>query len=255
MRIFTILFLITFNPVIAPAQLSAMDTLKQYSYYVFGNQPTPDGQFLQKVEGTCFFVQKGEDVFLVSAKHLMTGWSTADAEKQLLYPDTLYIRFPITGSSGFVDFPVDIRAIKQGVLGSYYYNEPDLFIMPFPEAANFNVSIVYVDALALASAENNAISVVYGFPKEAPFYLEGRVFSLPGERISYRDHKRNADVNDTINYLIKCGGEVQGGYSGAPVFLKNEDASTWHFGGVVSQGVPRENYFFVVKPVFLQQLL
>ena len=44
---------------------------------------------------------------------------------------------------------------------------------------------------------------------------------------------------------------VQAGYSGAPVFLKNDGTEEWYFAGIVSQGVPGENYFFVVKPSFL----
>lgn len=36
-----------------------------------------------------FFVKHEEKAFLVSAKHLVTGFSTSHAEKEKLYPDTL----------------------------------------------------------------------------------------------------------------------------------------------------------------------
>ena len=250
-RLSAVFFLTILTAITAMAQNHAMDSLKKYSYYVFGKQPTADGESMQTVEGTCFFIKTDSTVFLVSAKHLMTSWSTADAEKLSLYPDTLFIRFPSAGNSSFFDFAIDIRPLKAAAEGSYYYNEPDIFVMPFPDAAKFSVNMLSVTELEPIPAGVNAASVVYGFPKTDPFLLEGRLYSSPAENISYRDNKKNAAISDKINYLIKCDGMVQGGYSGAPVFLKNDDAAAWYFGGIVSQGVPGDNYFFVVKPAFL----
>jgi hypothetical protein len=255
MRIICLLFTAGWVPMGTTAQTNTMDSLSNYSYYVFGNQPTADGKAMQKVEGTCFFVKREEKVFLVSAKHLMTGWSTSDAEKQRLYPDTLFVRFAVPGGKGIIDYPIDIRSIKANVTGDFYYKEPDIFVIEFPAADSIRVRTVPdIETPSLISGIG-ASSVVYGFPAIAPFFLEGMVFSSPGQNITYRDHKRNADVSDSINYLIKCAGVVRGGYSGAPVFLKNDGTDNWYFAGIVSQGVPGDNYFFVVKPSYLLRAL
>ena len=95
---------------------------------------------------------------------------------------------------------------------------------------------------------------MHGFPQTGPAYLEGQVVTAPQENLQYQDHKRNRAVSDTVNYLVKSTGEVQGGYSGAPVFLKRKTGE-WFFGGVVSQGVPGDNYFFIVKPLLLMPML
>jgi hypothetical protein len=254
-RLLAVLYIASFIPMTILAQTHPMDSLKKYSYYVFGNQPTPDGKSMQTVEGGCFFVKADSGIFLVSAKHLFTSWSTADAEKPVLYPDTLFVRLTAADGNGFVDFPIDIRKIKAQVQGSFYYNEADIFVLPFPDTGRFTINAISLAEIEPVSADTKTSSIVYGFPKTNPYHLEGRVFSSPGENITYRDNKRNVDVNDKINYLIECEGVVQGGYSGAPVFLKKDGSETWYFGGIVSQGVPGDNYFFVVKPVFLLQAI
>ena len=250
-----LLFMAGFIPMMTLAQTVTMDTLKKYSYYVFGKQPTADGKSMQTVEGSCFFVRTEAKVFLVSSKHLMTGWSTSDAEKTALYPDTLFVRFAVPGGNGIIDYPIDIREMKVNVTGSFYYNDPDIFVVEFPDADSIRMNTIRGIDLQNLPADTGASSLVYGFPKTNPFYLEGRLFSSPRENIAYRDHKRSTDVSDKINYLIKCKGAVQGGYSGAPVFLKNDGTDNWYFAGIVSQGVPDENYFFVVKPLFLLRKL
>ena len=249
----------SFVSTLALAQMNVMDTLQKYSYYVFGNKELPDGLSMQTVEGTCFFVKAGDKTFLVSAKHVMTSWSTSDASKPDLYPDTLFVRFPLSDTGRFIDYPIDIRNIKAHAEGSYYYNEPDIFVMEFPETDKIQINAID-EIMPDDSAKGLlASAVVYGFPPQKNkkikmgAYLEARLFSSPYENITYRDNKRNVPVSDTINYLIKCTTDVQAGYSGAPVFLKNDDSDQWHFAGIVSQGVPGDNYFFVVKPVWLQQ--
>jgi hypothetical protein len=246
-----LIFIAGLMPAVTLAQNDNMDRLATYSYYVFGKQPTPDGKSMQTVEGTCFFVKAGAKTFLVSAKHLLTGWSTSDAEKESVYPDTLFIRFAVPGGKRVIDYPLDIKEIKAEAAGSFYYNEPDLFVMEFQAGDSIRMNTIDAIQLRQPPAATSAASIVYGFPKIAPFHLEGRLFSAPGQNITYRDHKRNVDISDTINYLIKCSGPVARGYSGAPVFLKNDGSDEWYFGGVVSQGVPGENYFFVVKPDYL----
>jgi hypothetical protein len=255
MRLIFLFFIAGCIPIRMSAQTFSMDSLSKYSYYVFGKQPTADGKSMQTVEGTCFFVTAGNKVFLVSSKHLMTGWSTSDAEKASFYPDTLFVRFAIPGGKETIDYPIDIRDIKAKVTGSFYYAEPDIFIMEFKDSGSIRMNTITDIDPQQAPAGTGASSLVYGFPKRKPFYLEGRLFSSPQENISYRDHKRDTAVSDKINYLIKCTGIVQGGYSGAPVFLKNDGTENWYFAGIVSQGVPGDNYFFVVKPLFLLQEL
>ena len=249
----------SFTSTLALAQTNVMDTLQKYSYYVFGNKESPDGLSMQTVEGTCFFVKAGNKTFLVSAKHVITSWSTSDASKPDLYPDTLFVRFPVADTDSFIDYPIDIRIIKAHVQGSYYYNEPDIFVMEFPETDKIQINTIEDIKLDDPPKGLLASAVVYGFPPQINnkikigAYLEARLFSSPYENITYRDNKRNVPVSDTINYLIKCTTDVQGGYSGAPVFLKNDGSERWYFAGIVSQGVPVDNYFFVVKPVWLQQ--
>ena len=248
-----------FIPNLVLAQTNIMDTLQKYSYYVSGKKKSPDGLSMQTVEGTCFFVKAGNKTFLVSAKHVMTYWSTSDASKPDLYPDTLFIRFPAADTGRFIDYPVDIRQIKAHVQGSYYYKEPDVFVLEFPDTAKIQINTIEDITLHDPPKDLLASAVVYGFPPQISdgikkgAYLEARLYSSPLENITYQDNKRNVPVSDTINYLIKCRTDVSGGYSGAPVFLKNDGSDRWYFAGIVSQGVPGDNYFFVVKPVWLQK--
>ncbi|MEP6747023.1 MAG: hypothetical protein ABJB86_04825 [Bacteroidota bacterium] len=175
-----------------------MKSLKKYSYYIFGNQLTADGKSMQTVEGTCFFVRTGCSVFLVSAGHLMNGWSTADGEKNALYPDTLFVRFSIPGDKGIIDYPIDIRKNKERTISGFYYNEPDIFVMEFPAADTIRMNTLADINASQLTADTNASFVVYGFPKTNPFYLEGRLFSSPQENLGYVDHKRNTPVSDKI---------------------------------------------------------
>jgi hypothetical protein len=258
----TFFIFIMVNNIINVSAQQYPDSLKEHSYYIYGNQKSADGSYMVSVEATCFFVRAGEKIYLVSAKHVLTSWSTADSTKPAVYPDTLFVRIPLTNSGPVTDIPVDIRDIKSGAHGSYYYNEPDIFAMEFSDPGKtkinaFNIADIAADSIA-TKKRDQAAAVAYGFPagtktnEKSPVPLSGRVFSLPDENINYRDNQRGAEVRDIVNYLVKFDEPVKPGYSGAPVFLEDKDSAKWFFAGVISQGVPEGNYMFVVKPGFLR---
>lgn len=239
----------------AEAQDSIPGSLKEYSYYIYGNQKSADGSYMQTVEATCFFVRSAAKLFLVSAKHVLTSWNAAGSAKPALYPDTLYVRIPLPDPDSFKEVAVDIRELKAGVHGSYYYEDPDVFAIPFNDPGYNGINAFDIADIGPGSNPSKSLAataVVYGFPasgKKSLVSLNGRLFSSPNENINYRDNGRAIEVRDTINYLIKFGDPVQAGYSGAPVFLNYDGQDKWYFAGVISQGVPEGNYMFVVKPL------
>lgn len=238
----------------------SQDSLMKYSYFVYGKKQV--GKNIDSKQGTCLFIRKGGKIFLVSAKHVFTVWQSNDSSISTKRFDTLYIRFPKSDGKGAVFHPIDVRRYNDQIEGSYYYKDPDLFVIEFKAAEKYQInSIEKLFNNSLGNKNDNFIC--FGFPSaknETPNNFmfvsaknfRGTLISSLNENLNYQDRRRNVKVADAINYAVTTRSNVYGGgYSGAPVFIQDGKSRKWYFGGIVSQGLPIDRLVFIVKPSIL----
>ena len=83
----------------------SVDSLKKYSYTIFGyNLKTMPFPF--SASGTAFFIKRNNSIFLITAKHVLTGCEKGVKPKEM--PDYMNIYLPERDTI----LGIDIRAIK-----------------------------------------------------------------------------------------------------------------------------------------------
>ena len=253
-KIFSILLTISFTTT-AEAQ-GGRDSLAKYSYMIYGSYH--NGKDSVTVTGTVFFIKKGAKTYLVSAKHVLSGWDVKNGSKSSHYPDIMYIRLKKDGQTHFC--PVDIQQVKKKSNGGFYYTDSDVVVMEFKEAGNYDINSIENMVSKEIPSKAQKVSV-HGFPvHDASNYryrgfssMTASIASNPEEVVYYKDTETGIMVKDTINYAIMPNADVKSGFSGAPVFVFRNGA--WVFGGLVSMYFQSDNYVTVVKPsIILKQI-
>lgn len=230
------------------------DSLAKYSYMIYGSYF--NGRDSVTVTGTVFFIKKGAKTYLVSAKHVLSGWDVKNGSRSDHYPDIMYIRMEKEGKTHFC--PVDIKSIKQKSNGGFYYTDSDVVVMEFKEADNFQInSIEHLVSKKIPAKAQRVM--VHGYPvHDASNYryrgfssMTASIASNPEEVVYYKDTETGIMVKDSINYAIMPNANVKSGFSGAPVFLFRN--GNWVFGGLVSMYFQSDNYVTVVKPSIIMK--
>jgi len=228
--------------------INNVDSLAKYSYLIFGYnvlKHTSEGDSINFIIGTCFFVQDNDITFLVSAKHVLTGWNTDSSKKTIPYPDTLCIR--LYDSQGNIIFvPIRIKRIKDTIKGGYGYSDPDVFVYKCEEVKNYKINSIKAFYNQNKDKYLRSISV-YGYPfhesinhqniekfsNQKPILTEGIMISALSDKVLI--NRLNKTFLDTLNYHIKTNVSVsRQGYSGSPVFTKNKQNNQWLFYGIFS---------------------
>src|SRR6267378_187749 len=107
MKSFHILLLSTilfFKALSQPASRSAItDSLKKYSYFLFGLKKNSNSA----VQGTAFFIRQNGKLYLLTASHLLEGFSSLGNTKDINYPDTIFVRVNYLNARNVNAWPID----------------------------------------------------------------------------------------------------------------------------------------------------
>ncbi len=90
-------------------QTGITDTLSKYCYYLFGYKISPQGAYTGG--GSAFFIRNNNKLFLITALHVLDGCKDQQ-EKDIYFPDTIYVFIEDATGNIANKIPIDIRKIK-----------------------------------------------------------------------------------------------------------------------------------------------
>lgn len=247
------------------SSLNSFDTLKQYSYLIYGFKATPEGGMihLQSGGGTGFFIRMGGRTFLVSAKHVLTRWRADSLRKIIDYPDTLRVRIPnLMGDT--VDYPISFTKINDTISGEADYKEPDVYAVEFPSAANYKINSIesFIDTCIFKEVDTIAF---YGYPgTNEPLNniqaLERYRSRRPTLSIGFYTPKTTFPFTlvdqryDNFDYgVLTTDTLYKQGCSGSPLFKKDSATGRLIFAGIMSRGSGAIRSCLIVRPEFIMQ--
>jgi hypothetical protein len=239
-----VLITVLLLPVRLLAQLTGdTDTLKKYSYKLQGFST---GQYngltmVRRWSGTVFFIRSVNQLYLVTAKHVLSGCDNSDSVKLKNFPDEMLVEVSrdkhfnkllkinsaiIRDTSACLSTKLypDVIAVKiddtiadqvysiEGLIHPLYKRVTNSLVIGYPGYANRPIGdLSYFDPHAIA-------------------LLDGRYFLSAG----YVDTTRT--TLDKIHFWIYPKdidtGDSLGGYSGSPFYVQDQRSKKWRIAGV-----------------------
>lgn len=224
------------------------EILKKYSYLISGDTILSVGQ--GHMQGTGFFIKRGNKVFFACAKHTLSGCNDKN-EKDSRTPDKMKIQL-----SANSNIEADVKSIKDTAPCLPMFLDPDIFALPIDTGINID-SIQYVNDFEGEMPEKFSELVVWGYPdnKNEINFFDSNKFSVATNVPVVLDDKSYVD---NIHYCIGIEDKsIDGlvGFSGCPVFLKNRDTGNFVFIGVLVGTHKGANGLYVVQPKYLYNLI
>ncbi|PWT96806.1 MAG: hypothetical protein C5B52_14875 [Bacteroidetes bacterium] len=237
---------------------TALDSLSDYSYFLFG---VKGGYFNKKSGteaefyfGTGFFVKQDQKVFLVSAKHVLTPCNIVDSSRDDDFPDSLYVRIKSRKTKRYMLYPIRIK--MDSVQCRPYYQEADAYAYEIKNPSKYFINSVekfVVDDVADSSIESEAYTC--GYPNVVSLNFEELMKNKPKISKIKLASKLNMvlvlgdGIYDTINYFANLdSGVLRSGNSGSPVFFQDKKDGKFIFGGLLSRGSTHTHETYFVKP-------
>jgi hypothetical protein len=229
-----------------------IDNFKNYSYKIQGYSMSrrKDGmQVLHRVNGTVFFIRKNSELFLITAKHILSGCNN-DSSKINNYPSAMFIDLSKDSSgSRLLKLNSSIISDTCKCLSSKTY--PDVIAVRITDTLAWNV--FSVEDLICSPYKRVKNSLIIGYPgyKNGPvgqtthtdpssIMLSEGNYSIS---VGYVDTTRKSI--DPIHYWIYPKsihtGDSLGGFSGSPFYVQNQKSKKWRIAGIfVSSGTDSE---------------
>ncbi|MFT3934433.1 MAG: trypsin-like peptidase domain-containing protein [Chitinophagaceae bacterium] len=212
--------------------------------------------------GTCFFIKKDGDLFMVTAKHVLTGCEDASRKKQY-YPNKLFLLLKDNDDASTIRVKIDIAAIRDSAQCRSYTDDPDVMVLKMPASLNDKVNTV--EDLLNDEPDTNDAAVLVGYnhiavDKKSIYYSDPVDIVLAPNSYTINEPVYKNGKKDRINYLILTNEAIvtntPQGMSGAPVFFSNP--ATGRLGilgvfirnGTYTEGSNRQNSFTLVKNRF-----
>lgn len=223
------------------------DSLIKYSYRTHGYVETDSG--IVKASGTGFFYKYKNKLYFITAKHNLSGCIQANGTvfKDSVHPNSLMIMSG-TKEEGFAS--IDIRIIKDTASCLPVESYPDIIAVPINSAPQGK--IYSVEEFVESSLIEESTVQVFGFPASQDI-RNGREFAAPASslhwegmyhinNLAYSGNYRLINENKDIDLIVDLRG-----YSGSPVFIKNERTGRWHLVGALSGGNNKESNLVIAK--------
>lgn len=236
-------------------QITDTSSLYKYTYLLYGK--TRSGRVVQ---ASGFLVKKNNQVYLVTACHVINGWHFESFEKEDSYPDTLFLRVNIKNTDSSLFIPIDISKIKN------IKSQPDWPDVYFYRLTlNPILELYTIDALIVKNepaASSPEHVLVYGFqPGELDFERSGFLKLKPQKTVTHFPDK-DAYACSPMAYEVSYSGNTLGpGNSGSPVFFLSETLANGKktlkvlFGGLLFAGNPSLHRASVIRPEVIKNLL
>jgi hypothetical protein len=252
---------------VSNSQTITTDSLKKFSYFIFGI--TSQNSIAQ---GTASFIKYNDEIYLLTAAHVLDGWDYASNTSKGNYPDTFYVRVFTKNNMKPEFIPILTKDIKEKSEKKYFFEKADLLILKIqiPDNCVVNTLEGFIDWANIPTDEPRDV-LVFGYPvdnmdndfghymnninsQEATGTIKQK-YSTP-----VRFFENNAV--DTINYVaFYKSGKVDHGYSGSPTFFlyksdKDNSIIKISFGGVLCIRNEMQRYMTIVRPeIIINKLL
>jgi V8-like Glu-specific endopeptidase len=201
------------------------DSLSKYSYLITGDH-IHNGSIANS--GTCFFIRKNSRIFLVTAKHVVSGCQGAN--KDSFYNKALILS--IKDSTGIPKYFTTIDISKIADTCSCVDSTGDIIAFEFVN--KFSNMLLSVENFIMPKFKNTGDVNIYGFPgykingvsdsafrsfKTSHIYINRKetVFGIG----NYRDSEKfDSTALLMINKNLVTDRDTMQGFSGSPVFIK-----------------------------------
>ena len=217
--------------------IDSVQFLSKYSYIVLGFETTKEGKI--PYNGTCFFINRNDKLYLITAKHVITGCE--NGQKTFNTADVLNVL--IKDSLGKV-----INVINAGTsqLKAQYPCKPsyeDLDAIAIEVSRPENATIYTVENYIRPRFLQWDKIEIFGFPREKTY----KDSSIGHEIVSHRsinptETKFEYQIDssgreDTLHYVLLGKYLTEDlthdhGYSGSPVFIRNTITKEWRIVGL-----------------------
>lgn len=213
-----------------------VDSLKKYSYTIFGYnlKTTP---ILFGASGTAFFINRNNSIFLITAKHVLTGCEKGVKAKEM--PDFMNVYLPERDTVLTIDNRIikdtatcyekiedglDVIVVKiDNFWKPYIKNTVEDFITP-----RFR-KIKSIEIFGYLSDKSDGFRIP-GF--DGPNHL-----SIPENEYEIVQATDSDGKVDSINYRIfadsTISDSIKRGFSGSPVFIQDANSKKWRVMGVL----------------------
>ncbi|HLG39244.1 MAG TPA: hypothetical protein VI461_06225 [Chitinophagaceae bacterium] len=220
------------------------DSLSKYSYDLVGFKYTRDS--VQPENSTCFFIKKNGHLFLVTAKHSITGCK--NGKVSLNRPDTMYVMKKGTETETEVLVIVNLLNInKDGVICLPAEEDPDVKVMEVFAIPTTYAAINSVDKFLKNRADKAGDVEMFGFPWQSHYRKDTFIYPPPTHLFMSIEDITVADKStfeatgkvDSINYRFVFNKPQTyidyKGFSGSPVFFTDMTTGEKSIQGVFAQ--------------------
>lgn len=217
------------------------DSLSKYSYPLLGFS-TDSGKFSPS-GGTCFFIRSNGKIFLVTARHVITGCGIATNRND--YPEQFTIIGSLTAGVNFI--PINVKGAKTLFpCPDTLLNDPDIFAMEVTGEGTSKLNSVE-QFIKPPFRQTDNIDM-YGFPG-VDYFKHPEAFVIPEvahqhiEREGTIIYDRSSDsirqTVDSSNFIVVNKNlnvaTTLRGFSGSPVFLKELNSNEIRLLGVFAE--------------------
>lgn len=225
-----------------------VDSLKKYSYHIigFGILNNTDNKSLPNeniTDGTVFFIRKNEHLFLVTAKHVLSGCDSLTKDKN--HPSTMVVWISNDETSKLMSLNVSV--IKDTSSCLPFALSPDIIVVEIFDSIAKNVFSVESLIHPLYKKLNNAI--VIGYPGITSITANARLIYKPpsfidfkkGQYYPYEQYTDKAETKvDSINFFTTCKNtwnyKIIQGFSGSPFYVQEKKSKEWRIAGICAAG-------------------
>lgn len=214
---------------------------KKYSYRIFGVLPiSTEDTLLRFNTGTGFFFRKKGQLFLISAKHVITGCNTAvfPANMEKIFPNTMFVQLSDKPSDLL---PINVKSIRDTASCQIYVEEPDIIVIAINDTIARKVQSI--ENMYLPSLTKPCNILMSGFPASAVIE-NGYIKTVLPTTLYWQSDKYNfkqvyvvhKSADDQINLRIKQNqypaGNPLRGFSGSPLYAQDSATKKWQIAGV-----------------------
>lgn len=238
---------------ISQAQQNDFDSLKKYSYRVDGVSPN----IPSFVDGTGCFFRKGGQLYFITAKHVLSGCTMKGKSifKDDDYPDVLLVSGK-SDSDRYAGLAIPIRKIRDSLPCLPLLEDPDIIAIPVEN--KWHIKVYSIENFISSPIDINGEVKVFGFPSDSNYKNNRRNFSAGAGNLHWFSGDYDLDVRSSIfnNLLLNKNKKIPidsslKGYSGSPVFFKEQNSNQWKIAGVLSGTLTTslKQTFFVVPKI------
>jgi len=240
------------------------DTLRKYSYFIIGFKNVGDDK-LAPGSGTGYFLRKENDLFFITAKHVICPCDYKDTCKPSIkreqYPDLMEIYLSQkNGMFNYKSIPLYIKPYRDTCKCIWPPIHPDL--ISYKVSSSFTDTVYTLDKfLNMPLPDKKGSISIHGYPANE-YTVQGSFREQNSSHLFIDNYKffdnykyKNCEGSYSIDkqdYIVSTNDieiDKTFGYSGSPVFIFDRKIRQWVFIGTFTATV-EDGKMQIIKPDF-----